>query len=151
MSKKRTLNVRISLDGDLDPDDFSNEASAIFEEYLDAILAMDEGDRMTLRDSDKRIVGRAEVTGDEPVASPFVPAQMGVPGQALAPRSFVDMPAQEVAYEETPEPPATRVTENQKFGPSSFSEFQATMEAPQKSSLGDEGMSDQLPTDFNSL
>ena len=148
MSKKRTLNVRISLDGDLDPDDFSNEASAIFNEYLDAILAMDEGDRMTLRDSEKRIVGRAEVTGAETANLTTEAPSFSVPSPIPQTMTTINNDSNGLAYEENPQPPITYVSKDQRFGPK---EFQATMEAPQKSDLDTMGSDEQLPTDLNSL
>jgi hypothetical protein len=151
MSAKRTLSIRISLDGKMDPDAFSNEASEIFNEYLDAILAMDEGDRMTLRDSNKKIVGRAEVTGDEPVTEGWPRANSSWPppfNVGPPPQNDDPFPDLEINRNETAIRREVLPVENQKFGKD---EFAATIEPTQQSSLGAEGFQETLPTDFNSL
>lgn len=147
MSKpKRTLSVRVSLPGDLDPDDFSNQVAGIFDEYLDAVLAMDEGDRMTLRDANKTIVGRAEVSSEEedykpwmpmPYSSGLFPAASPHEHSAVVP---VTPHPHDNLHEHTPaareDMPASgddNVAPPKNDGKFGKGEFAATMDEPQKS------------------
>lgn len=134
MSKpKRTLTLRISLENDMEPDAFSNEVSDIFEEYLDAILAMDEGDRMTLRDSNKKIVGRAEVVRED-LRMPYAPQPLPTPKphthDVPQPSLHEHTP---IASDDTPASGDDTVAPPNKPGEFGANEFLAKMDAPQKS------------------